>query len=130
MKIKTNYSSSNDSKNPLNRVPPGLYDARIFGTDCAQASTGTPCLNVEFEITGPTSIGRHIWGNVYLTQKASWKYSSLCAAVGITPGEDLETADLHGKTLRIVVKEVEGPSGWLGSEAVGFRKLKSTPTSI
>jgi hypothetical protein len=127
MKIKTNYSSSNKSENPFDLIAPGIYDAKVFGTDYSEASTGTPCLNVEFEILGPANEGRHIWSNIYLTEKAGWKYASLCAAVGITPGEELDLRELLNKRLRIVVKEVQSSDGGLRSEAVGFRKPRSVP---
>jgi hypothetical protein len=129
MKIRTNFKSSDPSENSYKPIPPGVYDARIFGMDYGQASTGTACLNVEYEILGPTNEGRHIWNNLYFTEKASWKYAGFCAAIGITPTEELETRDLLGKPLRIVVKEVIGQDGNPRSEVVGFRKSKSVPTA-
>jgi hypothetical protein len=125
MKIQTNFSNSGPSGTSFEPIPSAVYDARIFGMDYNRASTGTPCLNIEFEIEGPTHEGRHIWGNIYLTEKASWKYQSLCNAVGITPSEELETRDILSKKLRIVVKQTEGLDGNPRSEAVGFRKPKS-----
>jgi hypothetical protein len=127
MKIKTNFKSGEQSVNPFDLIPPGIYSAEIFGMDYSQASTGTACLNIEFVVLGPSHEGRHVWTNLYLTEKAGWKYASLCAAAGITAADELETKELLGKQLRIVVKEVTGPDGTPRSEAVGFRKSKSVP---
>jgi hypothetical protein len=128
MKIKTNYIKSEQPGNLITPIPPGVYDAKVFGMDYGQTSTGTDCLNLEFEILGPCCEGRHVWANLYLTEKASWKFAGFCAAIGIPPTEELETRDILGKTLRIVVKKVESPNGNLRSEVTGFRKSKSVQT--
>ena len=54
-------------------IPKGYYDAEIINITQEHASTGTAYLNVEFEILGPTHAGRHMWANIYLTDKARWK---------------------------------------------------------
>jgi hypothetical protein len=125
MRLKTNFNSNTQSGSTLQPISPGVYEAKIFSMEPGQASTGTQCLNIEFEILGPTHEGRHAWGNLYFTEKASWKTGALCNAVGITPSGELETRDLLGKKLRITVKEVVGADGNLRSEAMGFRKSKS-----
>jgi hypothetical protein len=126
MLIKTNLSDSNKTLNQFDLIETGFYEAQIFSLDPGHASTGTPFLNVEFEILGPTFQGRHVWANIYLTEKANWKLASLCNAIGIKIGEEVETKDFLRKQLRLYVKEVEVPNGNIRAEAVGFRKLKTT----
>ena len=120
MKIKIYFKSSDDSGTSFEPIPPGIYEAKVFGMDYGQANTGTHCQNIEFENLGPTHEGRHMWPNLYLTEKASWKFGGLCGAVEIAPTEELETKDLLGKSLRIGVKEVEGSDGSPRSDMVGF----------
>jgi hypothetical protein len=129
MRLKTNFKNDGQSGTGFGLIPEGVYDAKVFGMDPVQASTGTEGLNIEFEIIGPIQTGRHVWGNLYFTEKAGWKFAALCNAVGIPASEELETRDLLGKTLRVVVKHVAGSDGVPRAEAVGFRKSKLVPTA-
>ena len=125
MLIKTNISNNNKAPNQFDLISTGFYEAQIFNLDSGQASTGTQFLNVEFEILGPSYKGRHVWTNIYLTEKANWKLASLCNAIDIRFGEEIETQEFLGRKLRLNVKDVEDPNGNIRAEAVGFRKLKA-----
>ena len=106
-------------------IPKGYYDAEIINITQEHASTGTAYLNVEFEILGPTHAGRHMWANIYLTDKARWKLAALVNAAGLGMVDELDTDLLIGKRLRIAVKNIDDPEAGNRSEVVGFQKLKS-----
>jgi hypothetical protein len=125
MLIRTGITGSRESSSQFEIISTGLYEAKIFSLELGNASTGTPFLNIEFEILGPDYAGRHVWANLYLTEKASWKLASLCNAIGVNVDEELETKDFLGKHLRLYVKEIEDPNGNIRAEATGFRKLKA-----
>ena len=120
MIIETNLSSYEPPE--FDRVLAGVYEAQIVTASRETASTGTPYLNVEFEIVGPTEVGRHVWANCYLTEGARWKLAMLLNAVGLPQEDQLETDNLIGKKLRIVVKDSDSTFGTT-SEAVHFRRL-------
>jgi len=123
MKFKTNLSDYDPES--FDPVPNGYYDAEIVAVSQERASTGTEYLNIEFVILGPTHEGRHVWANVFLTEKARWKLAALLSATGIGMVDDLDTDQLIGNELRIRVKQVDDSFGDSRSEVVGFRKLKS-----
>ena len=106
-------------------IPKGYYDAEIINITQEHASTGTAYLNVEFEILGPTHEGRHMWANIYLTDKARWKLAALVSAAGLGMVDELDTDLLIGKRLRIAVKNIDDPEAGNRSEVGGFQKLKS-----
>ena len=106
-------------------IPKGYYEAEIIKITQEHASTGTAYLNVEFEILGPTHAGRHMWANIYLTDKARWKLAALVNAAGLGMVDELDTDLLIGKRLRIAVKNIDDPEAGNRSEVVGFQKLKS-----
>lgn len=120
MQIKTNLSTYEPPE--FDQVSAGVYAAQIVSASPETASTGNLYLNVEFEITGPTEVGRHVWANFYLTEKARWKIAMLVSAVGLPQEDQLETDHLIGKKLRIVVKDSDSSFG-TNSEAVHFRRL-------
>ena len=120
MIIETNLSTYEPPE--FDKVPAGFYEAQIVSASPETASTGTPFLTVEFEILGPTESGRHVWANFYLTEGARWKLAMLVSSVGLPHKDQLETDDLIGKKLRIVVKDSDS-SFSTTSEAVHFRKL-------
>ena len=60
MQIKTNLSTYEPPE--FDQVSAGVYAAQIVSASPETASTGNLYLNVEFEITGPTEVGRHVWG--------------------------------------------------------------------
>ncbi len=124
MQFKTYYSADAAKQRHFELVPGGVYDATIVAVDPGNASTGTPSLNLELEITGPSQQGRHVWANIYLTPNASWKLSALCNATGISMADQLDTRQFLNKFLRIVVRQVDNQNGELRAEAVGFRKPK------
>jgi hypothetical protein len=124
MKFKTNFSEEATRTQSFDPIPPGIYQASVFGVFPSKASTGTEYLNIEFEILGPSHQGRHIWANIYLTDKAGWKLSAFCHAVGVEPCSEMDTSDFLGRPLLIVVKEIESADGNPRTEAAGFRKLK------
>lgn len=106
-------------------IPKEYYDAEIIKITQEHASTGTAYLNVEFEILGPTHAGRHMWANIYLTDKARWKLAALVSAAGLGMVDELDTDLLIGKRLRIAVKNIDDPEAGNRSEVVGFQTLKS-----
>ncbi len=120
MRISTNLSTYKAPE--FESVQPGVYTAEIVDVQPQRASTGTSMLNVEFEIVGPSEKGRHVWAGVFLTDKARWKLAALLNAVNVGLVDELDTAELVGRRLRIRVKEVDG-EGQLRTEAVAFRKL-------
>jgi hypothetical protein len=105
-------------------IPDGYYEATIVDVSLETASTGTEFLNVELEILGPNQVGRHVWSNLYLTEKARWKMAALVNAAGLGMVDKLETDQLIARKVRIRVKQVDDSSG-APSEVVGFRKPKS-----
>ena len=123
MLVNTNLSDF-DPKS-FDPIPDGYYEAEVANVTHEKASTGTAYLNVEFAILGPTHEGRHVWANVFLTEKARWKLAALLNATGIGMVDDLDTDQLIGNELRIRVKQVDDSFGDTRSEVVGFRKLKS-----
>ena len=118
MKVKTHL----DGYQPPDEVPPGTYDAKIVAVTNEMASTGTEFLTIDCELVGPTEVGHHVWGNIFLTQPARWKTAALLTAVGLPLTDQLETDDLIGKKLRIVVKPLKSQYGTITSEIVNFRK--------
>ncbi len=123
MLINTNLSDFDPGS--FDPIPDGYYHAEIAAVSQEKASTGTEYLNIEFLILGPTHEGRHVWANIFLTEKAKWKLAALLSATGIGLVDDLDTDQLLGKDLRIRVKQVDDPAGDSRQEVVGFRQSKS-----
>lgn len=123
--MKLSVGLSNFDPKSFNPIPEGYYDAKIVAVSQERASTGTEYLNIDTVILAPTHEGRHVWANIFLTEKAKWKLAALLSATGIGLVDDLDTDQLLGKDLRIRVKQVDDPAGDSRQEVVGFRKLKS-----
>ena len=123
MIVETNLSGF-DPKS-FNPIPDGYYEAQVVDVSLENASTGTAFLNIEFAILGPTQVDRHVWANLYLTEKARWKLAALVNAVGLGMVDKLDTNQLIGKKVRIRIKKADDSFGDSRPDVVGFRKPKS-----
>jgi hypothetical protein len=122
MKFKTNLQDAD--VNNFEPLPPGRYTAEIIEASPEIASTGTPYLNLDFRILGPSHSSRHVWTKLFLTEKAAWKLAALLKAIGLSPAEELDTASFFNRSLIIVLIVTTDIDGIERNEIKAFRKIK------
>ena len=103
-------------------IPGGYYAAEVIDALSMIASTGTNYLRVECLITEGRYQGRHVWGNLFDTEKGAWKFGALLNAAGIEAKDELDTDELIGKRLEVRVKHGTDLDGNTREEIATFRK--------
>lgn len=113
-------------------LPTNWYEVEIDDVYENVARTGTEYIRLDFRITeeGPFK-NRHVWSNLYNSERALWKFRAFLFAVGIDVPEGepfhLDLEQLKGKRLKIRVRTTaEGP-GESTSEVIGFRRTSKPP---
>ena len=113
-------------------LPPGRYSAEIIEASPETASTGTPYLNLDFRILGPTHSGRHVWTKLpdgLGLDVQAWK--SISEATGpddwVFPSEKLSTpAGKDNVWRRHIVPKLRT----VGLEWISFQVMRRTHSSL
>ena len=109
------------------RFPEGAYPVRIVDASEKTASTGTPGVEVTFQVVSGGLKGRQIYDTIWVTEKALGMARMRLSAVGypIPEGEDFELnpAELLSRTcvIRVQDETFEGVTrskvkGWFSDE--------------
>jgi len=86
-------------------LPPGTYTATVTGCQVGKSKVKqTPQVEWEFTVNGPTHVGRRVWDNTFLSEKALFTTKRLVVGVGapFTP-EGFNTEDCLGRRVTMVL---------------------------
>lgn len=82
----------------------GTYEARLTSVIAKNAaSSGNPMWVWEFEVVDEPYVGRKLWVNTVLTEKAMWKVGEMFAAFRVDT--DTDTDELIGETCLLQVSQ-------------------------
>ena len=114
-------------------IPTGEYAAKVVGIEQVTGQYGEQ-LKVKFEITDPAHTGATLsaWCGMSFNPKSKlYSLAAAAFAAPIPPDYVLDTDDLIGKGLRIVVVEKTKPDGATFSKVDGFkpRKVVTAPAN-
>jgi hypothetical protein len=96
---------------PTETPPPGEYSAYVSDVQAKRSKKGDPMVEVQWTIHEPGSphIGATVREWYVLSEKAMWRYATLCRALGMTQRHDpTKQADLDTKVFGLpAVLEIE-----------------------
>lgn len=99
MKIAVNLNAVKE----LEAMPEGIYPVRVDKVENAMSKESKqPMLAIEAAITSGEFMGRAVFINLSLQEKALWKTKGFCEAAGISWTDDgFDSDDLIGAELRV-----------------------------
>jgi len=108
-------SQFNPADHQSDAIPAGTYFAQLKSIERRTSNAGNVYLALEFTILNGQLKGRRVFDNMSLVDKALWRVSQLCAAVGHTSTFDLdvnqEIMDALGEkpfALRTKIEDYQG----------------------
>lgn len=115
-------------------LPAGLYDANIASAELKDTRSGGKYINVRYDITGPTHIGRVVFGMINISNpnpKAEeigrQQLAQLIQAIGLDKISD--TDQLIGGNLKINLKVESTEQYGEQNRVTGYRVATNKPTS-
>jgi len=89
-------------KEPL---PPGTYQAVVSGCKSGKSKNKqTPQIEWEFQVQGPTHVGRKFFDNTFLSEKALFTTKRMVVGVGASfDASGFNTEDCLGKRVEVVL---------------------------
>lgn len=91
-------------------LEPGVYHARLRDVNTDGVGSKGPYWTWEFEVVEDPYVGRRLWNNTSLSEKAAFSMKNTFEAFGV--GVDTDTDDLLGEVVRaqVSVRTIQQPS--------------------
>ena len=100
-------------------VPDGRYICKLIDVEAKEGKTA-PYWNWSYEINEEPYVGRRLWDNTSLSEKARWRLGQVFAAFEVAA--DTDTDELIGREVAIVVGSETAQAGKRQGELVNVVK--------